>query len=363
MNKRSRDTQLSLFDAVPRTMPQGQASAPSPSRDAGDPTGQPGVDGRDEAASTAVSPSPYLAPLRIPTAATSLQAAASAFDEHLGRLAKTTNTRRAFASDLRLLAEFLGPARALGGISTDDLNRFLTWMLEYRGEPCSPKTYDRRLTTLKVLFGWLHASGALPADPSQALVHKRAQAPLQRVLTDREATRLLAVADSLAAGEARDPRPAFMLRLLLDTGLKKGELVRLRTDDVNLDANPPSVLVRYDQPRFARKERRVPVGPKVAGLFPAYLLRYRPAERLFPWTDRNLEYVLADLAQTAGLGDDVSFETLRWTAALRAWRSGLATDELRDHLGLSPITWMETEKKLRLLADGLGAMGVARWFD
>ena len=127
-------------------------------------------------------------------------------------------------------------------------------------------------------------------------MHRRAQAPLARVLTDREAATLLAVADGLASGEARDPRPAFMLRLLLDTGLKKGELVRLRTDDLNLDADPPSILVRYDQPRFARKERRVPVGPKVSGLFPAYLLRYRTAERLFPWTDRNLEYVLADLA-------------------------------------------------------------------
>lgn len=362
MNKRSRETQLSLFEAPPRTPLPGPARSPAPAGDTGGLAGRPDGDGPDAEASTAISPSPFLAPLTIPTPATSLQAAASAFDEHLGRLSKTMNTRRAFASDLRLLAEFLGPAKPLGGISTDDLNRFLTWMLEYRGEPCSPKTYDRRLTTLKVHFGWLRESGALPTDPSLALVHKRAQAPLQRVLTDREAARLLDLADGMADGAAPDPRPAFMLRLLLDTGLKKGELVRLLTDDLNLDADPPSILVRYDQPRFARKERRVPVGPKVAGLFPAYLLRYHPAERLFPWTDRNLEYVLADLAEAAGLGDEVSFETLRWTAALRAWRSGLAPDELRDHLGLSPITWVETEKKLRLLADGLGAMGVARWF-
>ncbi|MBK8542027.1 MAG: site-specific integrase [Ardenticatenia bacterium] len=367
MNKRSLEAQLSLFDtpskaasaaSLPTVAPASGAAVggdeePLPAAREGDP---------DAVVSTATSPSPYLAPLPIPTAASSLQGAASAFDEHLGRLAKTVNTRRAFASDLRLLAEFLGPDKALAAISTDDLNRFLTWMLAYRGEPCSPKTYARRLTTLKVFFGWLHAAGALPRDIALTLVHRRAQAPLARVLTDREAATLLAVADGLASGEARDPRPAFMLRLLLDTGLKKGELVRLRTDDLNLDADPPSILVRYDQPRFARKERRVPVGPKVSGLFPAYLLRYRTAERLFPWTDRNLEYVLADLARAAGLGDEVSFETLRWTAALRAWRSGLAPDDLRELLGLSPITWVETEKKLRLLADGLGAAGVGRWF-
>ena len=38
------------------------------------------------------------------TDATSLQAAASAFDEHLGRLAKTMNTRRAFASETEAAA-------------------------------------------------------------------------------------------------------------------------------------------------------------------------------------------------------------------------------------------------------------------
>lgn len=353
MNKRSLESQLSLFGAPARPEPV----APEPATEA---TG-PGIE-PDAEASTATSPSPYLAPLPIPTAASSLQSAAAAFDEHLGRLAKTVNTRRAFASDLRLLAEFLGPNTALGAVTTDDLNRFLTWMLEYRGEPCSPKTYARRLTTLKVFFAWLREAAALTKDPALTLVHRRAQAPLARVLSDREASSLLAVADGMADGAARDPRPAFMLRLLLDTGLKKGELVRLRTEDLNLDADPPSILVRYDQPRFARKERRLPVGPKVAGLFPAYLLRYRTAERLFPWTDRNLEYVLADVADAAGLGDEVSFETLRWTAALRAWRSGVAPDLLRELLGLSPITWVETEKKLRLLADGLGAPGVARWF-
>ncbi len=348
--------QASFFDAVPPSDPgptrpaagavPGSVPSPGPEGDGGgslpDPAGP--------------------VPLPLPGPRTSLQAAASAFDEHLGRLAKTAHTRRAFASDLRLLATFLGAGKAIAELRDEDLNRFLTWMLEYRGEPCSPKTFARRLTTLKVFFAWLTEVGALPRDPALGLVHRRAQAPLPRVLTDREVSDLLSAADRWLNSPVPDPRPAFMLRLLLDTGLKKGELARLRSQDLNLDADPPSVLVRYDQPRFARKERRVPVGPRTAGLFPAYLLRYRPADRLFPWTDRNLEYVLAEMAEAAGLAEAVSFETLRWTAALRAWRSGLPPQDLRELLGLSPITWVETEKKLRLLADGLGAAGVGRWF-
>jgi integrase/recombinase XerD len=339
MNKRSRDPQLSLFD-----LPQ----APVPPR---------------VAPATSLSPSPFLAPLPLPTPATSLAAASAAFDEHLGRLAKTDNTRRAFGSDLRVLAGFLGEGKAVGAIDTAELNRFLSWMLEYRDADCSPKTYARRLTTLKVFFGWLKDSGALARDPAAALPHKRVQAPLPRVLTDREVMRALELADLLRGEPSRDPRPAFLLRLLLDAGLKKGELARLRTADLNLDADPPSLLVRYDQPRFARKERRVPVGPAVARLFPEYLLRYRIAEDLFPWTARNLEYVLADVVKAAALGDDVSFETFRWTSALRAWRAGVDPTAIREALGLSPITWVETEKRLADLAPGLGPSGLARWFS
>lgn len=320
----------------------------------------------DEGSTSRPAPSPPLAAPADLSQGSSLVAASLGFDAHLQRAAKTEHTRRAFASDLRLLAEFLAADRPIGSIKIRDLEAFLSWLLEGRGRPCSPKTLARRVTTLKVFFAWLAGSGVIEGDPAIKLVHRRAEAPLPRVLDDGEALALLARAERWRTGEGgrpADPRPALLARLLLDTGLKKGEVGRLRTADLALEARSPSLLVRYDHPRWAAKERRVGFGPNLAPLAAEYAARYLPGERLFDCSTRNLEYVLTELIRTAGLpADDIGFETLRWTAALRHWRAGLDADALREQLGLSPISWVETERKLRLLADRVGPAQVSRYF-
>ncbi len=293
-----------------------------------------------------------VAPLPPLDAESSLAAGAGGFDDHLARQGKTENTRRAFMSDLRLLGRWLGMDRSLSTITTDDLRRFLSWMLEYRSRPCSAKTYARRVTTLKVFFAWLAESGVLTHDPAQVLVHRRAASPLPLVLSDAQVDALLAEARRRAKDD--DSRPELLVRLLLDTGLKKGELARLRLEDLAPDAEPPTLLVRYDSQRWRSKERRVAFSPAVRPLLAAYRGRYAPQERLFECTARNLEYVLEDLVQAADLPERTGFETLRWTSALRAYRAGEDTEDLRVKLGLSPVTWAETERKLSLLSDGVG---------
>jgi site-specific recombinase XerD len=295
------------------------------------------------------APAP-LAPAPGLTAQSSLAAAAGAFDEHLARASKTEHTRRAFASDLRLAARFVGAGRAVADIDTDDLNRFLTWMLDYRERPCRPKTYARRVTALKVFFAWLLETGVIAADPAAALVHRRAEPPLPRVLSEDEARALLAAAAARRTGAAADPRPELLVRLLLDTGLKKGEFVRLRLADLATEASPPTLLVRYDDARWRDKERRIAFDAALLPVLADYVARYQPAERLFECTDRNLEYVLADLAAASGLPGGTHFETLRWTSAVQHYRAGMPRDALRTRLGLSPVSWAETERKLALLA-------------
>ena len=54
-----------------------------------------------------------------------------------------------------------------------------------------------------------------------------------------------------------------------------------------------------------------------------YLREYQPKVFLFECTPRNLEYVLGDTAKAAGLTKNVSFESLRWTAAVRDYRTGM----------------------------------------
>jgi hypothetical protein len=52
------------------------------------------------------------------------------------------------------------------------------------------------------------------------------------------------------------------------------------------------------------------------------------------------------------LPNKASFESLRWTSALRDYRDGASADKLRYKMGLSKVTWRETENKLEKLNSG-----------
>ncbi len=77
------------------------------------------------------------------------------------------HTVKAFSSDMHLLASYLPPDRAVGDISTSDLNLFLDWLQSGRGVPCSPKSLARRITSIKAFFRWLHQYGALADRPGR----------------------------------------------------------------------------------------------------------------------------------------------------------------------------------------------------
>lgn len=153
------------------------------------------------------------------------------------------------------------------------------------------------------------------------------------------------------AGEAPDARPHLLVTLLLSTAVKKGETLALHLTDIVLDdAAHPLLCVRYDVPRKRLKSRRLPLDPEVVATLPAYQRRYQPREHLFECTGRNLEYVLHTVSTLAGISPNLTFETLRWTAAVRRWREGVPEDALRQWLGLSPIAWVETRLTLHKLA-------------
>ncbi|HEY54066.1 MAG TPA: tyrosine-type recombinase/integrase, partial [Caldilineae bacterium] len=148
-----------------------------------------------------------------------------------------------------------------------------------------------------------------------------------------------------------DARPYLLVLLLLQTGLKKGETVNLTLNDIDI-SNPrePVLFIRYANPRYAHKERKLFLGPAFTPVYKQYLRTYKPENKIFDCTARNLEYVLNDTAQLANIDGGVSFETMRWTSAVRSYRFGTPPEALRKKLGLSPITWRETLEKIKKLA-------------
>lgn len=279
---------------------------------------------------------------------TQLRNSVTLFQAHLLREGKSDHTINAFTSDLQLLAEWGGGEKALGEFTTSDLNQFLEWMEHGRGIPCSRKTYARRVTTVKVFFKWLHKLGAIPHDPANVVLQRSGPAPLAEILTHEETDAVLLYGGQLMRGEKPDARPLLVFRLILETGIKKSEAMRLLPKDIER-ADPPVMLVRQ-KAKDVYKERLIELNPSLLPVLDAYLAQYRPRDVIFNCTARNLEYILEDLGTGAGVPHKISFEMLRWMSAVRDYEAGIDPDTIREKLGLSRISWVETFAKVKRLA-------------
>ncbi len=281
-----------------------------------------------------------------------LRVAIDAFAPYMQQQDFSPHTIAAFQSDLQILSEYIGAGTAIGEISTQQLNQFARWLVSGRGVPCSPKSLARRVTTLKVFFGWLAEGGVLTDDPSAAVIHRPAIAPLPRVLSDAEVDNVLQTTQALRTAEQSDPRPHLLVTLILQTGVKKGECMGIVLNHIDLsEPQQPVLWVRYASPRRRHKERRLPLPQGWPETLAEYRAQYQPQGQLFPCTARNLEYVLKDIAERASIADGLSFETLRWTCAVRDYQAGMPADALRHKLGLSTISWREVGPKIAQLAE------------
>lgn len=284
-------------------------------------------------------------------ATTTIMPAVTAYEIYLNDQGRSPYTVKAFLSDLRLMASYFPPDRAVGAITTADLNNYFEWMQKERGVPCSPKTLARRITTTKSFFRWLHKNGILLLDPAEKVLQRSVMSPIPTILNDDEIQAILLAADRYRRKTKADARSYVLLDLLLTTGIKKSECLGIHLNHIDLEApEGPTLFIRYTSPVNRYKERKLPLAEEWLPAYQEYTLQYAPVDRLFPWSPRRLEYLLEDIGEDAGLEKHLSFDMCRWTYALSEFRSGVDPDKIRQNLGVSKIQWRELNLKLKKLA-------------
>jgi site-specific recombinase XerD len=282
---------------------------------------------------------------------TTLAPALKAWEIYLNDQGSSPHTVIAFLGDLRLLAAYLPPDRQVGEINLADLNNFLRWLEHERGVPCSPKTLARRITSLKSFFRWLHEGGAIPANPAEKVIQKSVRSPMPEILSSEEIARILDTAESFRLAANPDLRSYLLFKLLLETGIKKGECLSLSPNHIQLDgSDQPLVFIRYASPKNRYKERKIPLSDTWIEAYNQYQSHYDLDDRLFPWSARMLEYILEDLGTDAGINKRVSFSMCRWTCAVQDWNASIEQNQIRQKLGISEVQWREVSRKLHSLS-------------
>jgi site-specific recombinase XerD len=152
----------------------------------------------------------------------------------------------------RILRQFLRDCPNPLSASTNDIVRFFS-------KRCwSPATMQLALATLKRFFRFLVAEGFRSDDPTAFLQPPKVPKPLPRYLSQTEVAQLL---DGLTAvwvyGRKRKHRKlrltvrdAAILELFYATGMRVGELVKLKIGDIDLDAQTVRVNGKGDKERI-----------------------------------------------------------------------------------------------------------------
>ena len=144
------------------------------------------------------------------------------------------------------------------------------------GAALSFQSQSKRLVSVRVFFQWMARQHHLLYNPASELELPRAQKRLPRnILSVAEIEQVLNAVDTL---EASNPEPTglgvrdrAMLEALYSTGMRRGELVALRTDD--LDTERGTVHIRQGK---GAKDRVVPIGERACRWIEKYLSAIRP---------------------------------------------------------------------------------------
>jgi site-specific recombinase XerD len=245
------------------------------------------------------------------------------FEEHLVRSALASTTIVNYLADLRTLARWHadvnGEADSLLELTPDDIRKYRRHMQANEG--WMPATINRRLQAVRKFYSFAMETGLTgnnPASRVQLIPIPEPNPP--RALAPEEVASLLAA--------VRGGRPSLVKRdyaiiqLLLQTGIKLGELTRLHLADVQLQGNGEgTLLVGEDN---SNRRRQVPLNPQACAALRDYL-RVRPpstsTENLFLSQDgnciskRTVQRLIRVYTQAAGL-EDVSAHALRHTFAV-----------------------------------------------
>ena len=135
-----------------------------------------------------------------------------------------------------------------------------------KSEPLSTATIHGHVRTLRAFFNWLVIEGLTQNNLAGDLKPPKIVRKLVSVLSDEEIKSIL---NTFGMSPA-DARNQTILMILLDTGLRVGELINLKMDNVHLNEGYLKVLGK------GKKERIVPIGTNAQKALQRYLYRFRP---------------------------------------------------------------------------------------
>lgn len=152
----------------------------------------------------------------------------SKFHEFLTSKKRASATILAYGKDIDQLITFLEELQKqhLIDVSSTDIQAFLTSLAE---KGYTPKTLSRKLNSTRTFYRFLKVNDFITDDPSLLVAHPKYELSPPRVLTPLEYRALRDAAST-------DARIYAIIEVLLQAGIRIGELAGLRMEDISENA-------------------------------------------------------------------------------------------------------------------------------
>jgi site-specific recombinase XerD len=202
---------------------------------------------------------------------------------------------------------------------------FLIWLRVER--QAKPATVRARFSTLRRFFNWCIEEGEIEHSPMARMHGPKVEEPPPPVLSEDEQQRLLA---ACKGNEFEDRRDMALLRLMLDAGIRRGEVAGIKLEDLDLDHRVIKILGKGNRPGLAyfgvKTERDLDRYLRVRTSHPRRELLDLWLAQKGALTGDGIHYLIGRRARLAGIDRPIHPHLTRHTWA-HTLKAGGASDE------------------------------------
>ena len=263
------------------------------------------------------------------------------FQDFLKSKNKASATILAYGKDVDQLISFLEELKRehVHEVTSGDIQAFLASL---KSKGYTPKSVSRKLNSTRTFYRFLKVSEYVTDDPSLLVEHPKYELNPPRVLSPLE---YRALRDSASS----DSRIYAIVEILLQTGVRIGELANIRVEDVK----DGTLSVR---PYEEHPNREVPLNKRAKDALKRYM-EGRPSttdDHLFitktgkPFLVRNIRDAIERYFRKAGI-EDAKINDLRHTFVAHHLKNGVSMVFLSKILGHKRLS--STERYLQYLKE------------
>lgn len=192
------------------------------------------------------------------------------FLEYLDNQGKSKNTVIAYRQALKHFIKWFEISNDAVFSPSEIIPRDIRDWLSFQqvNEAAAPTTINQRLTALKKYFDWCIELSLVMSNPTYEFKHKTIKKKRSQALSRAEVRKIIR-----AAGGYGNQRDITILELMLNTGLRREEVLNLKVSDINISPRKGSVLVRDSK---TGESRIVPLNSKIRGEFEKYFATFSP---------------------------------------------------------------------------------------